>query len=57
MDFKDLSAELQDKVKSCESAEELMALASTEGVELSDAELEGVSGGWSCAEYEPMDLP
>lgn len=49
MNFEDLSAELQDKVKSCKTSEEIVMLAKEEGYELSDEELEAVSGGiWSC---------
>ena len=51
MDFKDLSPELQEKAKSAKSPEELLAMAKEEGYELSDKDLEGVSGGW-CSEYK-----
>lgn len=48
MEYNDLSEELKTKAKSCKTPEELMALAKEEGVELSDAQLEAVSGGsWS----------
>ena len=45
MNFEDLAPELQEKAKACKSPEELLALAHQEGYELSDAELEQVSGG------------
>lgn len=51
MGFNDLKdPELQEKLKACQSAEELMALAAETGVELSDDELDGIAGGavWSC---------
>ena len=49
MEFKDLSPELREKAKACKSAEEIQALAKEEGYELSDEELETVSGGdWDC---------
>ena len=47
MEFKDLSPELQEKVKACETPEELLALAKAEGRELTDDELEAISGGWA----------
>ena len=49
MDFnvKDLSPELVEKAKSCKSTEELVELAKSEGVELSDEQLEAISGGES----------
>jgi hypothetical protein len=56
MDFKDLSPELQEKARACTSPEELLALAKKEGLKLSEAELEAVSGGgWSCGEISLTD--
>ena len=37
--------ELQEKARACKSPEEILALAKEEGYELSDEELEAVSGG------------
>ena len=48
MDFNTLSDEMMAKVKACTSPEELLALAREEGYELSDEELEGISGGGWC---------
>ena len=49
MKFEDLSPDLQEKAKGCKSAEDILALAKDEGYELSDDELESVSGGdWDC---------
>ena len=46
----DISPELREKAKACTSAEELLALAKTEGYKLSEAELEAIAGGgWSCS--------
>ncbi len=51
MDFKDLSPELRDKAKACKNPEELLNLAKEEGYELSDDDLDGISGGWSCDSF------
>lgn len=45
MDFSNLSDELKEKASKCTSTEELLELARNEGVELSDEQLEAVSGG------------
>lgn len=53
MNFEDLkNPELQEKLKSAKTAEELVALAKEQGLELSDEQLEAFSGGdeW----YEPV---
>ena len=49
MDIKDLSPEQLEKVKACDGADELIALAKSEGVELTDEQLEKVAGGWETA--------
>ena len=41
----DLTPELQEKLKACETPEELMELVKQEGIELADEDLEGVAGG------------
>ena len=43
--LKGLSEEQIAKVKACKSQEELLALAKAEGIQLSDEQLEAVSGG------------
>lgn len=50
MNYEVLSPELMSKAKACTTNEELMALAESEGIELTDEQLEAVSGGikWSC---------
>ena len=49
MNYDDLSDELKAKVGEAKSVNELLALAAQEGIELSDEQLEMVSGGveWS----------
>ena len=53
MEFKDLTPEQQEKARACKTAEELLALAKAEGYELTDEELEAVSGGgaWDTIEH------
>ena len=46
MDFADLTPEQQEKARACKTPEDILALAETEGYELSEEELEGVSGGF-----------
>ena len=46
MDFESLPPELKEKARSCESASELLALVEREGIELTDEQLEAVSGGY-----------
>ena len=62
MDMNDLTPELKARFKRCETPEELLALAKEEGYELSDGQLEEISGGvdWSCDDqacesYRPID--
>lgn len=45
MNFEDLTPEQLEKAKACTSSEELSALAIEVGVELSDEELQSLSGG------------
>lgn len=57
MNFENLSPELKAKAEACQTTEELLELASVEGVELSDEQLEAISGGapWdSCEEFNPF---
>ena len=51
MDISDLSPELIKKARACESSDELAALAESEGIELTDSQLDAISGGdvdWAC---------
>ena len=58
MDRKELTPELQEKLKECKTPEELIELAKREGYELSDEQIESISGGkgrWSgdCEGFKP----
>ena len=47
MNFEDLkNPELQEKLKSAKTPEDILALAKEEGYELDDGQLEAVAGGW-----------
>ena len=62
MEFNDLTDEQKARVMACKTADELLALAKAEGVELSDEQLDSIAGGdsfWcptatSCPNYEIM---
>ena len=45
MDFEKLTPEQQAKARSCKTVDELVDLAKEDGVELTDAELDAISGG------------
>jgi hypothetical protein len=47
MEFNDLTDEQKAKAKAAKTPEELMALVKEKGIELTDEQLESVSGGWS----------
>lgn len=44
--IKALTPEQRARAKQCKSAEDLLALAKEDGYELTDDELEGISGGF-----------
>ncbi len=52
--LKGLNEEQIEKARACKSSEELLALAKEEGVELSEEQLEAVSGGACFAPREPV---
>ena len=54
MDLNNIPEDLKARARECSSAEELAALAREAGIELTDEELESLSGGvkWSCALYK-----
>jgi len=47
-----LTDEQKAKARACNTPEEILALAKEEGYELSDDQLEGISGGWGTTEFE-----
>lgn len=47
INLKNLTEEQKAKAKGLETAEELIAFAEQEGIELSDEQLETISGGWN----------
>ena len=57
MKFEDLTTQQKEKAIACKTPDELLALAKKEGIELTDKELEAISGGWNisleCNEYDP----
>ena len=50
MNLKDLTPGQIERAKACEDVDDLMQLAREEGIELSDEELDGLSGAfkWNC---------
>ena len=48
-----LSEGAKAKLHGCETPEEILSLAQEEGYELTDEQLEGISGGWGdkCNDY------
>lgn len=46
MNLNDPSPELKEKALSCKTPEEIIRLARDEGVELTDEQLQQVTGGW-----------
>ena len=51
MDMSKLDPKMRERIEACQSPEEIFALAKEENVELTDEELEAVSGG---AGWEPV---
>ena len=49
MDYKNLTEEQKAKIRECKTPEQMLELAREEGYELSDEQLEAVSGGGAWA--------
>ncbi|MDO4538551.1 MAG: hypothetical protein Q4B54_10355 [Coriobacteriales bacterium] len=45
MEFQDLTREQKDKFAACSTPEEIMAVVQEEGIDLTDEQMEMVSGG------------
>ena len=45
INWDNLSDELKEKAKACKTADEFVALADSEGVDLTDEQMEAISGG------------
>jgi len=45
MNFEDMTTEQKEKAMACKTPEELIELAKTEGYELTDEQLDSISGG------------
>ncbi len=45
MNLNDIPESVKERARACKNADELLELAHAEGIELSDEELEGISGG------------
>ena len=56
MKFEDLTPEQMEKARACKTPEDVLALAKEEGYDLSDEELQSISGGidtsWVCLTVE-----
>lgn len=47
MEYKSLTKEQKERAKALKSPEEMLEFAESEGIELTDEQLEGVAGGWN----------
>ena len=57
VNYKDLTAEQQAKVDACKTPEAILALAKSEGYELSDEDLANVAGSGSFPWNKPENCP
>ena len=61
MKFEDLTPEQQEKAKACKTPEEVFALAKEMGYELSEEEIDAISGGieksdWFCTRNKCLSV-
>lgn len=57
MNIEDIPAELREKAIACKTPEELAALAKENGIELTDEQLESLSGGVDWLDCEVDSCP
>ena len=55
MDYKDLTPEQLEKAKACTTTEELVALAQSEGIDLTDEQLNAMASGGTCWTHSALD--
>ena len=61
MDFSSIPEDVLEKARACKTAEELIALVREEGVELTDDDIAGITGGddwcgpWGCTKVNITD--
>ena len=51
VNYENITDEQKARLKAAKSPEEILGLAQEEGYELSDDDLDGISGGWSCDSF------
>ena len=49
--YKNLTKEQKEKIKACKDQKELLRLVSEEGIELTDEQIEAISGGSSASDW------
>ena len=55
--FSGLTEEQKKKVENAKTPEELLAAAEEAGYELSEEQLQAISGGWGCDDYGQCGVP
>lgn len=57
MNINELTKEQRAKLEECETPESLLAFAKSEGLELSDEQLNQIAGGWGDDDEKPAPQP